>query len=69
MSQELIDAISQMKEDEALKISEGLLSSGVSPLEVFDWCREAMEIVGKRFEAGEYYVPELILAGEVIRQG
>ena len=27
-----------------------------------------MEIVGKRFEAGEYFLPELIMAGETLKQ-
>ena len=27
-----------------------------------------MEIVGKRFEQGEYFLPELILAGEMLKE-
>jgi methanogenic corrinoid protein MtbC1 len=33
-----------------------------------DSCREAMGVIGQRFEAGECFVPELILAGEILRQ-
>jgi 5-methyltetrahydrofolate--homocysteine methyltransferase len=28
----------------------------------------AMDIVGKRFEAGEYFLPELVLAGEMLEK-
>jgi len=45
-----------------------MLDKGTSALEVLDYCREAMALVGKRYEAGEYFVPELILAGEMLRQ-
>jgi len=33
---------------------------------VLELCREAMDIVGKRFEQGEYFLPELVLAGEML---
>ena len=66
MSQELINAITEMREDDALKISNDLLDAGTAPLEVLDACREAMDVIGKRFEAGEAFIPELILAGEMM---
>jgi 5-methyltetrahydrofolate--homocysteine methyltransferase len=33
---------------------------------VLELCRAAMDIVGKRFEEGEYFLPELVLAGEML---
>lgn len=66
MSQELISAITDMREDDALKIANQLLDAGTSPLEVLDACREAMDLIGKQFEAGESFIPELILAGEMM---
>jgi methanogenic corrinoid protein MtbC1 len=68
MSKALIDAITDMREDDALKITQELLASGADPLAILDDCREAMTAVGQRFEAGDCFVPELILAGEVLRQ-
>jgi 5-methyltetrahydrofolate--homocysteine methyltransferase len=35
-------------------------------MRVLDLCRAAMDIVGKRFEEGEYFLPELVLAGEML---
>jgi 5-methyltetrahydrofolate--homocysteine methyltransferase len=66
MSQELISAITEMREEDALKLTNGLLDGGTSPLEVLDVYREAMDVIGKRFEAGEAFIPELILAGEMM---
>ncbi len=66
MSQELINAITDMREDDVLKITHALLDGGASPLEVLDACRQAMEVIGQRFETGEAFIPELILAGEMM---
>jgi methanogenic corrinoid protein MtbC1 len=66
MSQELIDAIIDMREDDAIKITDELLSSNTDPLSILEACRQAMGIIGKRFESGESFVPELILAGEMM---
>ncbi|RCK76939.1 MAG: 5-methyltetrahydrofolate--homocysteine methyltransferase [Anaerolineae bacterium] len=68
MSQELIQAITEMREEDALKLTRQMLDAGKEPLEVLEACRQAMEIIGKRFEAGDCFIPELILAGEMLRQ-
>ena len=68
MSKELIDALVDKQEQEAIEIAKGLLEGGEDPLEIMDACREAMATVGKRFEKGEFFLPELVLAGEILRQ-
>jgi 5-methyltetrahydrofolate--homocysteine methyltransferase len=68
MSQELIQAITEMREEDALKITQQMLEAGNDPLIVLDACRHAMEVIGKRFESGDCFIPELILAGEMLRQ-
>lgn len=64
----LVDLVADMDEEQALALAQELLDGGDDPLRVLELCREAMDIVGKRFEAGEYFLPELILAGEVLDQ-
>ncbi|MFZ5809723.1 MAG: cobalamin B12-binding domain-containing protein [Chloroflexota bacterium] len=68
MSQELIQAITEMREEDALKITQQMLEAGNDPIIVLDACRHAMEVIGKRFESGDCFIPELILAGEMLRQ-
>ena len=68
MSQELIDAITEMREEDALKLTTQLLDGGTEPIVVLEACREAMGIIGIRFETGECFIPELILAGEILSQ-
>lgn len=66
MSQELIGAIVEMREDEARRIAQEMLDAGMDPLVVLDDSRQAMEVVGQRFESGNCFVPELILAGKML---
>ncbi|HEY4752527.1 MAG TPA: cobalamin-dependent protein [Candidatus Limnocylindrales bacterium] len=66
--QELIDAITGMDEEGAVEIADRLLDEGVAPADVLDDCKAAMEVIGKRFEAGECFIPELIFAGDILSQ-
>src|SRR6516225_8394570 len=67
MSDELVDAIADMHDEEAIELARRLLDGGTPPEEVLEDCRKAMAIVGKLFEEEEYFIPELILAGETLR--
>lgn len=68
MHQELIDAITELNEEEAVTLADRLLDAGVSPSEVLDDCRAAMDVIGKQFAAGESFIPELIFAGDILAQ-
>jgi methylmalonyl-CoA mutase cobalamin-binding domain/chain len=68
MSQALVDAFVDMREDDVLQISGEMLDGGADPLEVLEACRQALEIIGQRFEEGEAFVPELVMAGEIMGQ-
>ncbi len=67
MSQKLIDAIVEMREEDALNLTDEMIEQGEDPFAILDACREAMDIIGKRFETGDCFVPELILAGEMMK--
>jgi methanogenic corrinoid protein MtbC1 len=67
-TKDLTNAIVEMREEEALQIARQLLDEGKSPLEVLEACRVAMEKIGQRFETGDCFIPELILAGEMLSQ-
>ncbi len=64
---QLVDWLADMNEDDAVALAKRmLLEEGADPLRVLELCRNAMDIVGKRFERGEYFLPELVLAGEML---
>ncbi len=68
MSQALIDAFVDMREADVLKITNELLDSNTAPLEILNACKQALETIGRHFEQGEAFVPELIMAGEMMGQ-
>ena len=68
MSDKLVSAIADMREEEALNLLKEMVKDGVEPMAILDDAREAMAIVGQRYEEGTYYLPELILAGEMLNQ-
>lgn len=63
----LIKAITEMDEQGALEIADEMIANESDPLEVLDACRKAMDQIGQQFEEGLCYVPELILAGEMLK--
>ena len=65
---ELVDAMANMREQDALTLAEKMLNEGEAPLKILELCREAVEFVGKQFELGKYFLPELILAGEMLKK-
>ena len=68
MSKELIDAMIGMKEKDAISIAKELVENDVEPMKIFGACKEAMGEVGKRFEKGDFFLPELMMSGEMLRQ-
>jgi methylmalonyl-CoA mutase cobalamin-binding domain/chain len=68
MSKKLVNAIADMKEEEALKLVREMVEGGSDPMEILEAGRKAMDIVGQRYEKGTYFLPELMLAGEMLTQ-
>ena len=68
MPKKLVNAIADMREEDALALVQDMVAGGTDPMQILEAAREAMDIVGKRFEEGQYFLPELIMAGEVLNQ-
>ena len=68
MSKELVNAIADMREEETLKLVKEMVEGGSEPMAILGAAREAMDVVGKRYEEGAYFLPELMLAGEMLNQ-
>ena len=68
MSHNLVDAMVNMRETDAMELARKMLDAGEDPQQVLERCRAALEIVGQRFEAGKYFLPELIMAGEMLKK-
>jgi 5-methyltetrahydrofolate--homocysteine methyltransferase len=68
MAHQLVEAMANMKETEALGIVDELLAAGEDPQKILDLSSEAMQVVGERYQDGTYFLPELIMAGEMLRK-
>src|SRR4030067_2895619 len=67
MAKDLVKTLADLKEKDALKIVEDRLSAGEDPLKILDDARRAVEIVGKRFSDSEYFIPDLVYSGEILK--
>ena len=68
MSKKLVNAIADMREEEALKLVKEMVEGGSEPMAILDAARKAVDIIGQRYEKGTYFLPELVLAGEMLTQ-
>ena len=63
----LMDAVVDMQEDKALTLTRQYLEEGVDPVDLFKAYQSALEEIGKRFEQQIYFIPELIMSGEMMK--
>jgi len=68
MKAELVTAMADMNEDQAMQMVHAMLDAGEDPQMILDAATEAMTIVGKRYDEKEYFLPELIIAGDMMKQ-
>jgi len=67
MAEDLTMAVADLKESEAIRITQEGIVTGTDPNKVLADARKGMEIVGQRFAEGDYFLPELIYSGEIFK--
>lgn len=68
MAESLVRTLADLKEAEALQIVEEKLRTSIHPASILDEARRAMEVVGERFAKGEYFLPDLVYSGEILKR-
>jgi 5-methyltetrahydrofolate--homocysteine methyltransferase len=68
MSNDLKQLISDLEETPALELIKQRLTDGEDAQGILEECQQAVNLVGKRYEDGEYFISELMMVGEIIRQ-
>jgi methanogenic corrinoid protein MtbC1 len=68
MADQLSTALADLDEVAVLNLVQAQLDAGVDPLAILTSCREGMVLVGKRFETGEYFISDLVMAGAIFKQ-
>ena len=67
MSGDLMKLLSDLKEPEALQFVEKALAEGADPSALLEEAREGMTVVGQKFASQEYFIPDLIFSGEILK--
>jgi methanogenic corrinoid protein MtbC1 len=68
MAKDLAKALGDLKEDEAIAIVHEKLKEGVDPMSILDEAGRGMETVGTRFSRSEYFIPDLVYSGEILKR-
>ena len=68
MNENIATLIAEVDEDGTLAEVRKALDGGTDPLVVVEDLREGMSVVGERFEARDYYLPDLILSADIFNQ-
>ncbi|HAA34661.1 MAG TPA: cobalamin-binding protein, partial [Firmicutes bacterium] len=64
----LAQLLSDLKEDEAKKYVKEALEKGTDPTKLLEEAIEGMRIVGQRFSSGEYFIPDLLYSGTIMKE-
>jgi len=67
-SKDLAQVLADLKEDEALSMARDSLNRGENPLNILAAARRGMATVGERFASGEYFIPDLVYSGEILKE-
>ncbi|MEM0089466.1 MAG: B12-binding domain-containing protein, partial [Archaeoglobaceae archaeon] len=68
LREEFVKALADLEEAKVLEITKKRIESKEDPFTILEDIRKATEIVGKRFEEGRYFVSDLIMTGEILKQ-
>jgi len=65
MASDLVSAMVELNEEEVIELVKQRLRAGDDPLEILSDTRKALTIIGNRFAENEYFIPDLVFAGEI----
>ncbi len=68
MSGDYVNLLADLKEDEVLKLTKSRLDANEDPMNILEDSRKGMGVVGQRFADGEYFLPELVFSGELLKE-
>mgnify|MGYP001043001410 CR=1 FL=1 len=65
---DFIDEIVELNEEKVYELLETRLAKKEDPLKIMDDVKKAMKIIGDKFSNKEYFLPDLIMSGEILSQ-
>ncbi len=64
----LIGLLAELEEEAVLALVQKRIAAGDDPLQIIEDCNAGMQLVGQRYEQGEFFVSGLIMSGEIFRE-
>lgn len=64
----IAEAIVDLDEQAALEMAADMIKAGTDPVSILEKCRAGMSIVGEKFEKGNFFLSEMIMAAEIFNQ-
>lgn len=68
MASELAIALANLEEQLVYDLVERLVAGGAEPAQILAACQAGMRLVGERYEAGEYYVSDLMMSSAIFKK-
>ncbi|MHA1196537.1 MAG: cobalamin B12-binding domain-containing protein [Promethearchaeota archaeon] len=64
----LVEAVVEMDENKVYDMVKKMINEGIQPKEIIEMLGKGVEIVGDKFNKKEYFLTELVMAGEIFTQ-
>ena len=61
-------ALAEVEEEQAIEAVKAAVAAKVPATEILAACQQGVEEVGRRFETKKYFISELMMTGEILRQ-
>jgi methylmalonyl-CoA mutase cobalamin-binding domain/chain len=68
LSEEFVKAIVDLDESKALELTRKRLGAGEDPLKILDDLTRAANVIGEKYEKGEFFIADLVMAGEILKE-
>ena len=65
---DFVNEIVELNEKKVQELLEKKVENGEDPISIMDDVKVAMKKIGEKFENKEYFLPDLIMSGEILRQ-
>ncbi|MBF7095676.1 cobalamin-dependent protein [Alkalibacter sp. M17DMB] len=67
MNMSIAEMLANLEDEAVMAEVKKQISDGVEPMKIFEACQEGMNIVGKKFQDGEYFVSDLMMSSAIFK--
>jgi methanogenic corrinoid protein MtbC1 len=68
LREDFINAILELDEKRAIEVTRERLRVGEDPLKILDDLKVVADKIGEKYEGGEFFIADLVMAGEILRE-